>query len=30
MGGPIQFVYEVDGDNFTSAGEASISIKKDF
>ena len=28
MGGPIQFVYEVDGDNFTSAGEASISIKK--
>ena len=28
MGGPIQFVYDVDGDNFTSAGEASISIKK--
>lgn len=28
MGGPVQFVYEVDGDNFTSAGEASISIKK--
>lgn len=28
MEGPIKFVYEVDGDNFTSAGEASISIKK--
>lgn len=28
MEGPIKFVYEVDGENFTSAGEASISIKK--
>ena len=28
MNGPVQFVYEVDGDNFTSAGEASIAIKK--
>lgn len=28
MSGPVQFVYEVDGDNFTSAGEASIAIKK--
>ena len=28
MSGPVQFIYEVDGDNFTSAGEASISIKK--
>lgn len=28
MSEPIKFVYEVDGENFTSAGEASISIKK--
>ncbi len=28
MEGPVKFVYEVDGENFTSAGEASISIKK--
>jgi len=28
MGEPIKFVYDVDGTNFTSAGEASISIKK--
>ena len=28
MGEPVKFVYEVDGTNFTSAGEASISIKK--
>ena len=28
MEGPVKFIYEVDGENFTSAGEASISIKK--
>lgn len=28
MSEPIKFVYDVDGENFTSAGEASIAIKK--
>ena len=28
MGEPLTFHFEVDGDNFTSAGEASLSMKK--
>jgi anti-sigma regulatory factor (Ser/Thr protein kinase) len=28
MSQPLQFVYEVNGDNFTSAGEASVAVKK--
>ena len=28
MGQPLQFTYEVSGDNFTSAGEASVAVKK--
>ena len=28
MSQPLQFQYEVNGDNFTSAGEASVAVKK--
>ena len=28
MGQPVQFSYAVNGDNFTSAGEASVAVKK--
>lgn len=28
MGEPLKFTYSVDGDNFTSAGQASVQVKK--